>query len=589
MAAIATTAAGSWAFNGTWVGGVVPAIGDTATINHNVYIPIGSTVIGVSPGANDAVAAVLIGSGGTLTIQDGATLYPRGDINNGNNGLVMDNGSTIEFDASHAGSPSTAIYRLLSGYKGSDNYLHINGTLAKPCEIRSNAGGANAKLVGTSNPSGGLTATYCKFTRMGDASNNSIYFILAETHKADLRNCIFDACGEFGSNGNHINDTAVFYMENCTFKNSVATTQNIYVGMYLSSPANGVARTVKGCVWDKNVKFAGLGKLTFDDNYLHQDFVFTNGDVGPTGPFKRNFIRVLTGDRNTCSEFQDNFILHDGSGVTNPHFITVGVSSDDIATETHSGNVFQFSGPDDAGDVFNMGFPSVAKLVIMDNNIFLRNSSRTGSCGTPFSALGNANITMKFRHNTFYTGGQGCAVGETYTGRPGLITEFYSNIGYDDAGTARGVLLQDTGTDDTVSDLVTSAHADYNCSYGLLPGSNLKGYHHLEFSSGAPGAHDLNVDPQFVNSNYLIEDWDTSLGGAGTISNALTELRKKNDYSGYNTAYSTTNLIAAVKAAMRPRNQALKNAGQDGVDMGAVPVAAPSGPPSGLSLLGVGF
>jgi hypothetical protein len=123
---------------------------------------------------------------------------------------------------------------------------------------------------------------------------------------------------------------------------------------------------------------------------------------------------------------------------------------------------------------------------------------------------------------------------------------------------------------------VGSAAANNNCGFNLLTGSNGKGYDLLEFSSGTPGANDVATNPNFVDAARRLSKWDTSLGGAGTTANALAQLRKRNDTSGYNTAYTINALLTYVRAGFRPTNVALKGTAHDGGDIGSQSVQLPS-------------
>lgn len=134
-----------------------------------------------------------------------------------------------------------------------------------------------------------------------------------------------------------------------------------------------------------------------------------------------------------------------------------------------------------------------------------------------------------------------------------------------------------------------ATNPDYNCGFnhtqgniydetGVLASASGNGYDKYAITGGVvPGAHDVNADPQFADSARNIAKWDLSLGGPGTSANALTELQKRNDISGYNSAYTELALSAYVKNGFAPKNTALKGAGSptDGSpDIGAVAVVA---------------
>lgn len=142
----------------------------------------------------------------------------------------------------------------------------------------------------------------------------------------------------------------------------------------------------------------------------------------------------------------------------------------------------------------------------------------------------------------------------------------------------------DSGADDNISDLVSATNFDYNVAYNLLGVES-----NLEFSAGTPNSNGFTSDPQFVDDTRNLAAWDTSLGGNGTVANALTELRLRNE-TGYDTNYVISDLVTWVKGGFAVQNADLEDAGHDSVTIGCCGyTAASSGPPSGgASLLGVG-
>src|SRR6185437_5345468 len=81
---------------------------------------------------------------------------------------------------------------------------------------------------------------------------------------------------------------------------------------------------------------------------------------------------------------------------------------------------------------------------------------------------------------------------------------------------------------------------------------------------------DVDADPAFVDNTRGLAAWDASLGGPGTIDHALAGLAAVNQTPG--TRYTTANLLAFVRAGYQPTNPALRNAGHDRADIGAMPV-----------------
>lgn len=116
MAAISSNADGKWITDAatTWVGGVAPAEGDTATIlnTHDVEIDGDITV-----GADSATAAIQVNSGGSLfvpsTVAGDYTLTLKGDLK------TDGTGGTINFGTAANPIPNTRIFTVKTNYSAS--------------------------------------------------------------------------------------------------------------------------------------------------------------------------------------------------------------------------------------------------------------------------------------------------------------------------------------------------------------------------------------------------------------------------------------------------------------------------------------
>src|SRR5690606_13790098 len=98
-----------------------------------------------------------------------------------------------------------------------------------------------------------------------------------------------------------------------------------------------------------------------------------------------------------------------------------------------------------------------------------------------------------------FTGtGGGIAVGETYAGHAGQFGSIRSNIFWDTS--ERVYSVYDSGSDDSVSDLISAANLDYNGLFNILDGDN-NGTNNLEFSTGTPNANSIFADPEFVDDS----------------------------------------------------------------------------------------
>ena len=101
------------------------------------------------------------------------------------------------------------------------------------------------------------------------------------------------------------------------------------------------------------------------------------------------------------------------------------------------------------------------------------------------------------------------------------------------------------------------------------------------------GGSDIYGDPQFVDHARSALTWDTSLGGAGTALNLARNLVTVNglDYIGaaatHNTAYSTANYIAYMRAGATPTNSAFVAATDTSMAAGTIGAVAYQAPSSG--------
>lgn len=394
---------------------------------------------------------------------------------------------------------------------------------------------------------------------------------MASTHSStfSLSNGVFDTCAKIETPFNVSGDANVT-ISNITWKNTVGDSCIKIYSPY--GKTAGKTRSITGCVFDKYTEFYPPVDWLITGNYFHNGFYVSDGIWNL---FEANFVRVQD-SINIAGSVKDCFILHDNIWDNNPHFMSAGNWGG--RNYVVDGVIFEATSTTNAqdgaeGDCIMMGTSGSAVTVEVKNCIVLPGgSSPQTMSGTLVSALGNANITINVHHNTCYVGNQGIlAVGETYAGHTGMVTGFDHNIAWDDA-VPRGYKMYDVGTNDNISNIVLSANANYNCGHNVMAGSNLKGYNNLEFSSGSPGANDVDVNPQFIDATRDLAKWDQSLGGPGTVAHALVELQKKNDATGYNSAFNITALLTYIRGGFVPQNQALKNIG--GSDIGAVAVLA---------------
>lgn len=180
------------------------------------------------------------------------------------------------------------------------------------------------------------------------------------------------------------------------------------------------------------------------------------------------------------------------------------------------------------------------------------------------------NFTARHGNPGFYLGStaneSGILYAHIYAGHVGMLQSFRNNLWWDTS--ARGTKITAEASA-FLQDFVTGAAADYNggAFSQMLVGNAGKGYDSTFTVS--PGAHDVNADPAFVDSTRNMAKWDASLGGSGTMANALAQLELRNN-STWNPNYNIAALFRYVRAGFVPTASSIKTGASDGGYMGAV-------------------
>lgn len=579
MAAYTSTQTGNWSDTATWGGSGPPGNGDTATVNHTVTVDVDTTV-GTS-GAS-GTTAVTVGSAGQVVVPDGIRLTVRGDVLCATGGTVkasvlLQAGGKFRFDASQATTPLSQKYTVRLGGANADRCrFEAQGTSAKRCTVDSDAAGGNGYFSrSTFTNTEFFICSYTDFTRIGDSSNrfcNSDLATSSSNSKHDFSNCTFDACGTVDATQGGTPGSASFMSYvNCSWKSTAGSGLTVSTA---SSPSG--TRVIKGCVFDKTVTLNQCSGWVLGGSSLGDENYFGNGIsiAGTTAwsSFQNAIVRRSSNVQEQANGSVTDVLYMQDHTTSNPHFVALATSIP-TGTYTFDGCLFWYQGSNTAGDGILIGSPSNTHTVEAIRCIVLPNGGAGLASCSLISALGNAKISYRARHCTMLGGGNsnaGVTVGETYAGFAGQMTGFQSNIVWKPSGTTGYKLFRDAAG--SVSDICSPSNADYNCGWNLATGSDLKGYHASSGTmfSTAPGAHDVDGNPQFVDSSRSIASWDTSLGGAGTVANALAELAKKNDAAGYNSNYNIPALLTYLRGGFAPTNVALQNAGHDGVTIGAV-------------------
>jgi len=631
---VTSGASGDWHAGGTWVGGNVPTTGDQAVIAANHVVTIAADVdighspdIGVPSATNtmrpaDAPmpsssastgAALLVRKGASLSVGAGKKLTVRGNLDLRST-LTLAAGAKLVFDTNGARTPSETQYWMKIWPDGtSSGKLVCQGTAESPCRVESNPANHASIISGYILYEVGANAGWINFSVVGDGAQidagHTVFEGLGDgkfpawscrpgsasgTYR--LEDCIFNQCGRVLVNGapGSITAPVTTSMERVRWTNSIPKAADF------NTQGNwGILQTGAGNAAGTNCRLIAcdvdLNTLLFDLNgYMIEDCVFRGGVLGfmpnATNPaipasFKRNFMRFVAGQNDKLhlpygGTMEDCLLIHDYDTADNPHFLGIRYNT---GTATVRGCIFWYSSTlgvvTDGGDGAKLWDPSSGtranNSLLIEKCIFLPNgkgpdAEKNLSCNITSGLMTTQNATVTVRRNTSF-GSQGVSIGETSTTYAGTIQYVKSNL-FIGPATNTGTKMNDFGHGET--NVIAAADADYNAGWRVKNGSNFiagqtgKGYDKLKLSGDLSiGRNDIDgQDPQLIDPWRTPRTWSTSLGGNGTMADAMDRLVP-------NGTASIQDLLDYIREGMRPKNPALKGAGDpaDGSpDIGAV-------------------
>jgi hypothetical protein len=524
---------GSWNVGGTWVGGQVPRSDDSVIISDSIEI-------------SEQVAAnsLSLTDGGRLTLKPHSrlSLFAGGSIQGAT--LVLESGSTLE------------LFGILS-MRGT-SLLDARCVDPAWCTIQSPNSSGSIDLY----PGAQLLGQYVEMEKLGNSSLPAIS--LRHPVTLFLERVRFSSGGSVTSINSIPTPTEVIQILNSTWRSTQSPVA------FSSSGWNRLTsgtRLLRGNVFDKPIRLFPPTDFSLEGNYFQLGYEVSRG---PWRSFSGNLVRHLgtNGGLLVESNTKDNYWIVDNPQIANPHFLWAGPPP----TVDIDGDIFEFTGTNGDGDCLLVSSETQPVHISLRNSIVLPNAGDENS-GTLFSALGGPGVTLYVEHNTYFTGSQGAAVGETYKGHPGQIASFRSNIAWNKDPQRGAMILSYT----PLADVVTPGGLSHNAAFRVA-----SKFQHLIFSSPVDQSADLNLDPQFMDKERKIAKWDSSLSGPGTVQHALAELSKKNDPGNASTNYQIANLIRYVRQGFYPTNPVFSGSAHDGTTRGAVQDASGatlSGPP----------
>jgi len=595
MAAKTTTADGNWEDGGTWTGGAAPVAGDTVTLSHNVIITA-NVDIGSSP-ATGGTPAIQFASvtGKTLTVNAGVTLTCKGDFKFANsntqseNKLVLSAGSTFTFLP-----PSAQQYKFDCAV---NSHIICNGSSGSHVTVKtdkSSSGLACYTACSGYTVSGFHTCTYTDFIDLGDTSNlgvsalrarGGVNYPDANSHYS-ITDCTFTRCNFSLVAGGGSWDGNVTFQRN-SFSSSVVATLGGFANM-----TGQIVFTIAGTsgTWlvdtngfDYGIFFGTARARTQVSNNIATAFKFSAGSWSSSDKFSGNIITECV-DQGFGGPVKNLYCYT--TDTANPHWASIPADASVVDC------VFDPPvGVDGAGDIL---FGSSANTACSaTGNLVLSQSNKSAG---KLVALGHSETgAFTVNHNTILglTEAGLIHTDETTNGYAGMVASCRSNLIYASSAGSYVNAVAATGAGTIAVDEVTIA--DYNafrnpssgtCLYNTSTSQgSVVGYNGIKVSNANPypnaqvGLHDLTItsDP-FVDSTRNIAKWGAYKGTAETAAAAIA-------YAVANPAAATdanTGLWAWVRDGFKVTSTTLKDAGHDGVTIGAMEYAAASGGGAGM-------
>jgi hypothetical protein len=535
--------------------GDFPASGDTATIRSPSSVTVdANSAVGNSPAEGNNVLTVE--SGASLTVGNGFALTVKGDISNSGTMQVGEagGGGTLEFDASAASSPSTTNYKHAHGTTSA--IFRTRGTTGSHSVVRSNSGGGNANFVDPGGSGGGVyDLQWCDFLRIGTASTESISYSYSvnpgsPTTYVTMADVTFTDCGRIhissvgGANGG-------WSLSRVKCSGTLHASESLRI--LGTTPSGGVTRHIEDSAFDE-LLYLSLPGSTVTGTVM--DGGFDHPGAGRWTEFSGNFI---VGDNLTVrGSHEDCYFLCNAAD--NPHN---PLPADTGQAEVADGFILEYSGPTFTIDAGNAYYG--------EGDWTLQNGIILPAANAPGSAMGAITFAApdcKVIHCTLYSPSYG---GGILMGDGGAVTDTYtevkSNLFWVETALSNQVAVYANGTATTVDNVMTPGGCTHNGHVNMAANP-----YQGDYPTTQPGANDVEVGSVAPSSLFVapyrnIGTWAVLRGSVGATYNDQAA-----DGREYLLADPTliSSLIQHVRSGYAPKLLALRDAGHDGVTIGAV-------------------
>jgi hypothetical protein len=589
-AAITSAQSGNWADTSTWVGGVVPGNGDTVTIanTHTVTIPVSTTVtVGSSPAADTGTPAIQSSSSGILVVN--GTLIYRGPIRQGDAVWTFGPGSIVKHDSTQAGTNPNYTWEI--GQGGTNSKLVMSGSSGSRVTVTKEVGSANSggfgNVAGVNwSPGGRIEAQYTDISNCGTSTKNCIYGRLgASGYNMTFDNVTIDSSGPVYS---IVEGAAGFRFTNSKITNPLGTGT-------VDSDLGGWGNPVLGLALTGNSSISSPGFREISNSFIQSFFAYWGGGTSDLAvsntifagdatstPFKMSigvagnkvaswdkviiynpFVAAPSPVSLPSGTLERSIFLRSGV-VSNPHIVTTNTRSNNT---TYNGCLMEYDGSSTDGDGIQIEADATTPLTLTVNNcIVLPNTVDNNGSSTLVSVVAaDSNWTVVANHNTYVSsvndGGIAGIGAENTTQHAGAWSSIRDNIVWRMTSGAGWVVKPHTSFT-PVDGAYTNV--DYNNRYNLTTDGYFPADSKFTLPS-PPGSHDLTVNPQFFDTNRRFLTWAQSVDGTvSSWADAISRFRTGATGFTVQAAYDW------IRAGYAPTNAALRAAGHDGADIGAV-------------------